>query len=81
MSRIVAYVPDVMDRSKVAAAADCIFVSRPADLAGLCAGLHRDRLRDLRATDEELAMRAADEEEPEEARVEADVHPKRHDAD
>lgn len=36
MSRIVAYVPDVMDRSKVAAAADCIFVSRPADLAGLC---------------------------------------------
>lgn len=38
MSRIVAYVPDVMDRSKVAAAGDCIFVSRPADLAGLCAG-------------------------------------------
>lgn len=37
MSRIVAYVPDVMDRSKVAAAGDCIFVSRPADLAGLCA--------------------------------------------
>ena len=37
MSRIVAYVPDVMDRSKVAAAADCIFVSRPADLAGLSA--------------------------------------------
>ena len=38
MSRIVAYVPDVMDRSKVAAAGDCIFVSDPADLAGLCAG-------------------------------------------
>ena len=38
MNRIVAYVPDVMDRSKVAAAGDCIFVSRPADLAGLCAG-------------------------------------------
>ena len=36
MSRIVAYVPDVMDRSKVAAAGDCIFVSRPADLANLC---------------------------------------------
>ena len=36
MSRIVAYVPDVMDRSKVAAAADCIFVSRPADLPSLC---------------------------------------------
>ena len=38
MSRIVAYVPDVMDRSKVAAAGDCIFVARPGDLAGLCAG-------------------------------------------
>lgn len=38
MSRILAYVPDVMDRSKVAAAGDCIFVSRPTDLAGLCAG-------------------------------------------
>ena len=36
MSRIVAYTPDVMDRSKVAAAGDCIFVSRPADLANLC---------------------------------------------
>ena len=35
MSRIVAYVPDLMDRSKVAAAGDCIFVSRPADLAAL----------------------------------------------
>lgn len=33
MSRIVAYVPDLMDRSKVAAAGDCVFVSRPADLA------------------------------------------------
>jgi hypothetical protein len=38
MSRIVAYVPDLMDRSKVAAAGDAIFVSRPADLAALCAG-------------------------------------------
>lgn len=38
MSRIVAYVPDLMDRSKVAAAGDCIFVSEPEDLAGLCAG-------------------------------------------
>ena len=36
MNRVLAYVPDVMDRSKVAAAADCIFVSRPSDLAGLC---------------------------------------------
>lgn len=32
--RIVAYVPDLMDRSKVAAAGDVVFVSRPADLAG-----------------------------------------------
>ena len=36
MSRVVAYVPDLMDRSKVAAAGDCVFVSRPADLAALC---------------------------------------------
>ncbi len=35
MTRIVAYVPDLMDRSKVAAAGDAIFVSRPEDLAGL----------------------------------------------
>ena len=32
--KIVAYVPDLMDRSKVAAAADVTFVARPADLAG-----------------------------------------------
>ncbi|MGI8807014.1 MAG: hypothetical protein ACR2KK_04080 [Acidimicrobiales bacterium] len=38
MSRIVAYVPDLLDQSKVAAAGDCIFVSRPADLAALCPG-------------------------------------------
>ena len=38
MSRIVAYTPDVMDRSKVAAAGDCVFVARPDDLAALCAG-------------------------------------------
>lgn len=40
MSRIVAYVPDLMDRSKVAAAGggDCVFVSRPDDLAGQAAG-------------------------------------------
>jgi len=36
MSRVVAYVPDLMDRSKVAAAADCVFVSRPDDIAALC---------------------------------------------
>ena len=35
MSRIVGYVPDLMDRSKVAAAGDATFVSRPADLAAL----------------------------------------------
>jgi hypothetical protein len=38
MSRIVAYTPDVMDRSKVAAAGDCVFVSRPSDLTALCPG-------------------------------------------
>jgi hypothetical protein len=38
VSRIVAYVPDLIDRSKVAAAGDCVFVSRPDDLAGLAAG-------------------------------------------
>ncbi len=38
MSRIVAYVPDLMDRSKVAAAGDVVFASRPGDLAGLSEG-------------------------------------------
>ncbi len=38
MTRIVAYVPDLMDRSKVAAAGDAIFVSRPSDLAGVSDG-------------------------------------------
>jgi hypothetical protein len=37
--RIVAYVPDLMDRSKVAAAGDVTFVSRAADLAGVEADL------------------------------------------
>lgn len=36
-TRIVAYVPDLMDRSKVAAAGDVVFASRPGDLAGLSA--------------------------------------------
>ena len=36
MTRVVAYVPDLMDRSKVAAAGDCVFVSRPGDIAALC---------------------------------------------
>jgi hypothetical protein len=35
MTRIAAYVPDLMDRSKVASAGDVTFVSRPADLAGV----------------------------------------------
>ena len=33
MKRIVAYVPDLMDRSKVAAAADVTFVAQPGELA------------------------------------------------
>ena len=37
MTRIVAYVPDLMDRSKVAAAGDCVFASRPDDLPALSA--------------------------------------------
>jgi len=37
-ARILAYVPDLMDRSKVAAAGDVVFVSRPGDLAGLSSG-------------------------------------------
>lgn len=37
MSRVIAYVPDLMDRSKLAAAGDVLFVARPADLAGLSA--------------------------------------------
>ena len=36
MSRVVSYVPDLMDRSKVAAAGDCVFVSRPGYIAALC---------------------------------------------
>lgn len=40
MKRIVAYVPDLMDRSKVAGAAkDVTFVSTPAELAGQPADL------------------------------------------
>jgi hypothetical protein len=35
VSRIVAYVPDLIDRSKVAAAGDATFVSRPGELAAL----------------------------------------------
>ncbi|HTJ75750.1 MAG TPA: hypothetical protein VL337_10335 [Acidimicrobiales bacterium] len=34
---IVAYVPDLMDRSKVSAAGDVRFVARPADLAAAAA--------------------------------------------
>ena len=35
MSRILAYVPDLIDRSKVAAAGECTFVSTPEDLPAL----------------------------------------------
>ena len=35
MTRIVAYVPDLIDRSKVAAAGDATFVPRPDALAAL----------------------------------------------
>jgi hypothetical protein len=38
MSRIVAYVPDLMDRSKVAAAGDVTFVPGAADLAAAAEG-------------------------------------------
>ena len=34
MTRVVAYVPDLMDRSRIAGAADVTFVDRPAGLAG-----------------------------------------------
>ena len=40
MSGVVAYVPDLLDRSKVAgAAADVTFVARPGDLVGADASL------------------------------------------
>jgi len=35
MIRVAAYVPDLMDRSKVAAAGDVTFVSHPGALAGV----------------------------------------------
>lgn len=35
MTRIAAYVPDLMDRSKVAAAGDVTFAARPGDLVAL----------------------------------------------
>jgi uncharacterized membrane protein len=38
VTTVVAYVPDLMDRSKVAAAATVQFVARPADLAAAAAG-------------------------------------------
>jgi len=39
MTRIAAYVPDLMDRSKLAAVADVTFVSSPAELAATPADL------------------------------------------
>lgn len=38
MSRVLAYVPDLMDRSKVAAAGDVSFVREPAELADAGSG-------------------------------------------
>jgi len=38
-TRVVAYVPELIDRSKVAAAADVIFVGDPAELAAADADL------------------------------------------
>ena len=39
MTRVAAYVPDLMDRSKVASAGDVVFVTTPAELAGTPADL------------------------------------------
>ncbi len=37
MTRVVAYVPDLMDRSRIAAAAEVTFVDRPEGLADVAA--------------------------------------------
>ncbi len=39
VTRVTAYVPDLMDRSKLAAAGDVTFVSTPGELAGTTAEL------------------------------------------
>lgn len=39
MKRVVAYTPDLMDRSKIAAAGEVTFVNRPADLEALDDGV------------------------------------------
>ena len=39
MTRVAAYVPDLMDRSKLAAAGDVTFVAAPGELAGTTADL------------------------------------------
>ncbi len=39
MSRVAAYVPDLMDRSRLAAAGDVTFVAAPEELAGTAADL------------------------------------------
>ncbi len=39
MTRVAAYVPDLMDRSKLAAAGDVTFVATPGELAGTAADL------------------------------------------
>ena len=45
--KVVAFVPDLLDRSKVAGAAEVVFVSRPADLAATA----RSRSADLVVVD------------------------------
>ena len=42
MTKVVAYVPDLMDRSRLAGAADVIFVDRPAALAATAADHNAD---------------------------------------
>ncbi len=42
MTRIAAYVPDLMDRSRIAGAADVTFVDRPAALAATAADQNAD---------------------------------------
>lgn len=39
MTRVTAYVPDLMDRSKLAAAGEVTFVATPGELAGAAADL------------------------------------------
>jgi hypothetical protein len=42
MTKVVAYVPDLMDRSRIAGAADVTFVDRPAALAATASDQNAD---------------------------------------